>query len=585
MRIDRYTASVAWTLLVFGLGSISTAQPGWPPVPPPPLTREVLCGLSLETLLGTGLHGEDTIEDRSAAQELVAELYQRELDRLRQQVLDELGPLAFAVFDVERPSEGELRLEELLGESCLHQALLRARGSANAEVRSRATALSERFHLPPALPPEVFGLPEAEPPMPKGPAGEIGQLPVRLNLPPPERAAPGAIITGTVVVEEPAARELPPAALGVVLSGLVVEVAGRPTRVSADGRFVFETPREWVEIPVVVRAPERPHLRPIQQVLVLSGVSGPPAADTDLPSGSQQTLWFRMPPVASPGQPHVVMGRSDCDCAGLTTRGFLGDREVPLLWHTPDAMGFDFGAAPPGPQVFSLFQGGELRAIGAVHNVRLTASSDKSHLRPGERATLTVRVEGLPEKLLADGEAAAKRAGRKGKEAAVAFLDYVNHTPAIGRFKGQPDRFSVPIPAADLDARAAAIDRAYRRRSPLTEDPELERLYALELRELLAPYEGRPAETPVPADRPPSPPPPVTPKIHSASDTRGYQGSAPGDFHVQVTLRLPAEAELPRPLTPRALKQGEAPPLAPESRPPTLPPSASPHTPPPTPAG
>lgn len=421
----------------------AAAQAGRPPLPPPPLSQETLCALDLERLLDQGIEGTDTIEDRDAAHQRVEQLYQREVDRLRQQVIDEEGLLAFAVFTLAEKSRGEQRLEELLAENCLHQALLRAQQSREAEVRTRAKAIWDRFYAPPAAG-GVFTLPpEEELPKP-GPKGVIGKVGLGVNVPPAEMLRPGATFTGTVAVDPPptdaSGRSIPPSA---VLSGLVIELEGKRTPVNLDGRFVFEVPAaETLDFRLEGFRDTTPvrlegEVQPLLEFDVALGRSAPPARERESapprevpdPTSPHQVT---APPVVRASDPLILGGDQRGGGQGLTTRAFLDDLELPLLWKTPQATALDLSHAPAGPHLLTLWEGGTPVGGGLVSVVRLDAESDRQTLRRGEEAQFTVRISGLPKWLWA---AAPSRP----------TLVYDNHTIEVGRFVGRDQHFEVPI--------------------------------------------------------------------------------------------------------------------------------------------
>jgi len=124
---------------------------------------------------------EDDIAVREEGTSLACSLLEKEKKRIHAAVVEELGELAFATFDVDRPSRGEERTEELEKESPVYEGLRGALGSADAEVRARAQdllcekcdACGTRFAegLCPGCAP-VFVLPEPEPEPEREPGAE-----------------------------------------------------------------------------------------------------------------------------------------------------------------------------------------------------------------------------------------------------------------------------------------------------------------------------------------------------------------------------------------------------------------------------
>ena len=359
------------------------------------------------------------------------------------------------------------------------------------------------------------------------------RLAARLHLPPAEFVDAGATITGTVTVDAPPARVDPTVgSLSANLSGLVVDVGGKPRPVSPEGRFVFEAPLAGAQVTIGVRDPARPMLLPVEDVFSIAGVSERPS-EAPPGSGDPRSPQWTAPPAANPGEPFVIRGASPAGGVGVGTRLYAGAQEMPLLWQTPRAIAGDAATIPAGPHVLTVFQDGKPLAAGLFHNVVLLARSDKSKLRPGERATFSVEVSGLPRELLERLEREEPKPGT-----ARAFLDYVNHTPGVGGFSREPDRFSHPILARDLFTRPGADLSAWRRGGAVVDDPELLQLVELELRDLLSAY-GSDRSAPGVAP---------TPAICGVTDVRHYRARARGDFVVNVTVRLPEEATRPQPL-------------------------------------
>ena len=326
-----------------------------------------MCAFKIELLLGGGLDGAGDAADRAAASELVEALYQHERDRLTRQVEDELGALAFAVYVPGSPSPGEARLDQLLSESCLHQPLLRARDSADFEVQAASRQIWDRFYAPVELPPT-----ENET--------------LRLELPPSDLIVAGELFTGRVVDDRLEAGWSE--SRRAVEDGLLVEAAGQTARVGRDGRFVLRAPDQPASYPVEVRHREKSSPLPIDGAFTVTALDAAGKARVEDPPTASRLLL--------PDQPLVVLGRLRGGGAGLATRAFVGPWEVPLVAKTPIAAIFDVTRVPAGPHPLTLFEGGELIAVGAVDRVTLDASSDRSSLDPGESAAFTVRVAGLP---------------------------------------------------------------------------------------------------------------------------------------------------------------------------------------------
>ncbi|MGQ0428902.1 MAG: hypothetical protein ACT4UQ_03100 [Gammaproteobacteria bacterium] len=536
-------------LIGFVLGLVADplrAQPGRPPLPPPPLPPATLCALSLEQLLGTGLEGTDTIEDRDAAHQTIEQLYQRELDRLRQQVIDEEGPLAFAVFALGLKSRGEERLEELLAENCLHELLLRARESRNAEVRERAKSIWNRFFAPPG-PGGVFDLP-AEEELPKpGPKAMIGKAAVRVNLPPPEWIHPGATITGSVVVDSPTqtadgAQPLP----GVQLSGLVLEVDEKRYPVNIDGRFVFESPQAARALEIKLQGfteiEGRVQFESVVDFKVEMRLVESPARDRALSRAGDVSA----PPVVPSRDPYVVTGVLPAGGVGLTTRAYADAVELPLLWKTPEAAAFDVSGISPGPHVLSLWEGGQPIAAGTVSVVTLEARSDRVELRPGDVANFSVQVDGFPKRLRTQAETPEKREA-KGELVSETTLAYDNRTPEIGKFVGRDEHFEVTI------QRELCISRQTAWSAVKSEPAKKPRPYL-------------PMTTPWPDTAPLVVEPLTANEREGLSlrlvclDQQKYRATSAGRFVVDVRLKLPSHATQPtllRPIVP-APAQDEA---------------------------
>jgi hypothetical protein len=414
----------ALLLAVAGAGAASSESPG-PPLPPPPLRQFVLCAVRLETPLGGGLVGVGDEADRDAASELVEGVYQFERDRLTRRVEDELGPLAFSLYVPGEPSRGAERFEALLAESCVHQALQRVRESAEQHIQARARRIWDRFHAPLELAPT-----ESET--------------LRLELPPSELIVAGEPFTGRVVDDRLLGNE--EQSRRAVEDGLLVEAAGQTVRVERDGRFVLRAPVESGSYRVEVRHREKASPPPIEGTFSVAAAGDASASPVAEPPSA--------PRVVLPDQPLVVRGRLRGGGAGLATRAFVGPWEVPLVAKTPVAAIFDVTRVPAGPHPLTVFEGGELIAAAPLDRVTLDAASDRSSLDRGETATFSVRVAGLP---LAQPSSSAPPAAPAAASSSIAFLDYFNNTPEIGRFRDRADTFSLPILSGDLIAAPAPV--------------------------------------------------------------------------------------------------------------------------------
>jgi hypothetical protein len=256
-----------------------------------------------------------------------------------------------------------------------------------------------------------------------------------------------------------------------------------------------------------------------------------------------------------PDQTLVVLGRLRGGGAGLATRAYVGPWEVPLLAKTPLAAIFDVGRVPAGPHPLTVFEGGELIAVGAVDRVTLAASSDRPSLDRGESATFTVRVAGLPMPSPPPPGSPAPASS----SSAIALLDYVNNTPEVGHFRDRSDRFSLPITSSDLTAAPPPV-RGWDQRSLLD---QIEKLVM-----------GGSARAPGAADAPSGDATAGSQggNIETASTAAGgtfdhvqaYRAARVGDFHVRVEVRLPDESTGRAPLI--VLQPPAAPPGEPGGR-------------------
>jgi hypothetical protein len=149
---------------------------------PPPITD------ALWIMLIVQAWKDDSIEIRDAATQYAVEILQRERARIERQVENELGPLAWAVFDLEQPSQGELRQRELESDSPIYILLREAAANhADPEVRARAQGVLDTIH------PREIGLPDGVFELPPDLPGPIVPPPVPV---PPEDIA-RIIETGT----------------------------------------------------------------------------------------------------------------------------------------------------------------------------------------------------------------------------------------------------------------------------------------------------------------------------------------------------------------------------------------------------
>ena len=212
-----------------------------PPVPAPPVRELVLCAARLENPFWIGVETRRDAEGRAFADQLVAALYQKERDRLTEQVEDELGPLAWSVFVPGEASAAQKRFDELLTEACVHSALLRGRKSADVVMRERSLQLLDRYDAPVTLP-ESFFMGGSGRPMSRAGAA------LRLELPPSELIVPGGLITGRVVLDTGSAGA-GGASTETLGDGLLAEVAGQIARVGRDGLFALRVPEQPVPTP------------------------------------------------------------------------------------------------------------------------------------------------------------------------------------------------------------------------------------------------------------------------------------------------------------------------------------------------
>jgi hypothetical protein len=179
-----------------------------------------------------------------------------------------------------------------------------------------------------------------------------------------------------------------------------------------------------------------------------------------------------------------------------------------------------------------MYEGGELVAAAPLDRVTLEATSDNSSLERGEAATFSVRVAGLP---LGPPSAAPPSTPAAGPTP-IAFLDYVNNTPEIGRFRERADAFSVPILASDLTESPAPV-RGWDQRALL------ERVEKMVFG--AGPRPGTAAESPPGSDATPGSSPSADRDPAGASGVfehqQEYRAAQLGDFHVRVAVRLPDE--------------------------------------------
>ena len=292
-----------------------------------------------------------------------------------------------------------------------------------------------------------------------------------LSLPPKEYVRPGGTITGRVIVDEQAQLKAGPEAVSAAFRGAVVDTGGQRVPINPKGLFVFKMPEDaehvWVRVMTPVAGPGRgTYWLPEVNDEVIVGFSGENPVITSGPwSKSRGAFHCEAPPVAQAPAPYVVTGNLPEGGNGLATTGSFGQQDAPLLWKTDVAAAFDTSGLLPGPQIFSLRENAQLVAAGGAHVVRLTASSDRTTLKRGEVANFDVKVEGLPGEWIAEKEAQARAARKRGDASAVAFLDYVNYTPNIGHMQGKPNQFSIPVlhqkmlAAADTSAGREKLDR------------------------------------------------------------------------------------------------------------------------------
>jgi hypothetical protein len=255
---------------------------------------------------------------------------------------------------------------------------------------------------------------------------------VAVSLPPAEFVQVGGALTGRVRVEENSGKKVQPEALAAFLGGLVVRVGNTSAKVREDGLFVATAPETSGEhtVTVVFNSEAEPLAR----------------ASFDVPFAAPPTATspgLRAPAAAVSSEPYIVRGEFPAE-DGLTTKAMVGNEAVPLLWKTARAAGFDISRGRAGARRFDLYDAGALIASDTLNVVTLTASSDKSELRPRQYATFDVYLEGIP--VNAPGGANDAKSQTR--------IDYANRTPVVGRFKGRPDHFSVPIPTDSNNEKA-----------------------------------------------------------------------------------------------------------------------------------
>ncbi len=244
-----------------------------------------------------------------------------------------------------------------------------------------------------------------------------GQVDVAVTLPPAEFVQPGATLTGRVHVTDKPGQTVQPERLAALMTELTVRIGTSVARVEDGGWFVVTVPSDGRDHDVTIASRGTPETE-IQWVAARL-----PAA---APANALASPTLAAPSAVVSTEPYVVRGLPG---DGLGTVCLVGGDAAPLLWKTPLAAGFDVSQAAPGAQAVEIYDGGRLVARDAVAVVTMTASSDRSELKPRERANFEVVVRGLP--LAGSGT-----------------LGYANQSRRVGRFVGRDHEFVVAIPPA-----------------------------------------------------------------------------------------------------------------------------------------
>ena len=544
-RIVRFALALAGVIV-----GAARAQSERPIGPAPPIHQVMLCAIPFEKLLAAGVDGGAGVDAPSTMQ-IVEALYRQERYQVLAQIEDELGPLAWSLFVPGEPNAAEMLFTERSAGACMDNALARGSTGADAVARARSQELVNRYAQVAVLADGFFmdGAGGAD-----APESEVRAL--RLELPPSELMVAGELLAGRVVLDEPGPDGAAGTPVETLAEGLLVEVAGQTARVGREGLFALRAPVRPGTFTVEVRHQTRPLLVPVEATFTIArrdGETGAPGAGasesptaTDLPrrpevdcpgfdrfldamvegdSGASAPAEcpIATPRVLLPEERLLILGRLG-NRSGRATRAFVGPWEVPLLARTPIAAVFDASEVPAGLHVLALYEGADLLAMAPVRRLRLVASSDRPQLGRGESATFDVRVAGLP-RSPSQGAAPTEASARP-----VAFLDYVNRSPKIGKFRDRPDRFSVAITSASL--------------TPEEEPPAISDQQTLLARiEAMVSMSAGGGDTA--AAREPEHPPSTVSGATSESgafvDQQRYVGTDDGEYHVQVSVRLAEE--------------------------------------------
>ena len=200
----------------------------------------------------------------------------------------------------------------------------------------------------------------------------------------PSDAAPGDVISGTILAEPGGATAQDRTANQNDLDGFVVEWPGQRTPVSS-GRY------EWL-IPIELRAGTVAVLLRDREGRVVSRASIPIDPVPAVPLSSSPANAFELPADGEIGQTAVIRGRSDGKLSSKAVR--LGGVEAALLASSPRRLAFRVPALPPGPVPFR-FTSGESMVERTLRVFEIRASASSTQLFRGQRATLTVTVLGL----------------------------------------------------------------------------------------------------------------------------------------------------------------------------------------------
>ena len=483
--------------------------------PLPPFHDLQLCAIQFENLLA---HGETVA--------IIEALYRQEVYKIAARVEAELGPLAWSLFVPGEPNAAEKRLEELRAGACVRESFVRGVASEDGALRARSLEQLNRYDVAPVLPDRFFMDGASDP-------AESAVTSLRVELPPAELIVPGGVLTGRVLLDD----GVEGSSVEALDDSLLAEVDGQTARVSREGLFVLRAPERAGTYTVEVRHQSRALLVPVEGSFTIGTAAALPkrpevecpgfdrfldatiAGEANVTAPADCSI--AVPRVILPDQRLVVLGRLG-NRSGRATRAFVGRWEAPLLARTPIAAVFDVSGVPAGLHVFALYEGVGLKAAAPVRRVRLTASSDRPQLARGEVATFDVRVEGLPRPQPGKSDVASDRVVPP-----IAFLDYVNRTPEIGKFRDQPDRFTVPIGAAALTAVA----------EPSRIEDQATLLERVEKMVSMTP--GDPGSVPGAAGASARTATADGAANGAFADTQHYRGTGDGEYHVQVSMRLP----------------------------------------------